>query len=124
LEERPFIEVQRRPRVGNRYTITDPKTWLIGGVAPQGPSGTAQPSAGRVAPPEKVRELLRNFAKQVAPRNQTGRVARPEQDFRTSEQEPSGAGMTGTADDTARAAHRTQAEQLAYVAAMTKAEER
>jgi DNA-binding transcriptional MocR family regulator len=117
LEERRFIEVERRPRLANRYTITDPQTWPVGSVAPPA-GGTAQPDAGRTVPPEEVRELLRNFAKQVAPRDQPSRVMRPEQDVRTSEQEP--ADTNGVADKLARPAHRSQSEQLAYVAAMTK----
>jgi DNA-binding transcriptional MocR family regulator len=90
LERRRFIEVERRLRVGNRYRLTDPRTWPTGGTAQPGPGSTAQPETGRIPPPEKVRELLRSFTKQVAWRNQPGRMVRPEQELGNSKQEGTG----------------------------------
>jgi hypothetical protein len=87
LEHRRFIDVERRLRVGNCYRLTDPKTWPTGGIVQPGSGSTAQPETGRVPPPERVRELLRNFTNQVAWRNQPGCMVQPEQDLRNSKQE-------------------------------------
>jgi len=118
LEERRFIEIQRQLRIANRYTLIDPAAWPVD--PRQAPGGVAQPGAGCIMPPENVRQLLQTFAKQVVPRNQPGGVVRPEQVFQNSEQEGGveRSGHTSTAAD--KPAHRSQAEQLAFVKAMTK----
>jgi len=118
-----FVDVERRPRAGNRYTLRDPKTWPVDRIAQRQLGSEAQPDAGRVTLPGKVREWLRPFRKQVAPRDQAGRVAQPEQGFQISEQERLGAKMNDGGGASQKPAHRSQAEQLAYVAAMTKEDE-
>lgn len=123
LEARRFLAVDRQPRVGNRYTLTDPNTWPIDPMARPAHGSKTRPDADRVALPEKVRELLHAFTKQVPPRDQPGRVTQPQQDFQTSEQGCAGAEMNGRAESEAKPAHRSQAEQLAYVAAMIKRDE-
>lgn len=117
LEARRFVDIERRLRIANRYTLTDPRTWRTGGMVQPVASSTVQPDAGCAMPPDKVRELLRNFATQVAPRNHSGGMAQPEQAFRTSEQEEK---RNAGAEGTAKPAHRSQAEQMAYVTAMSK----
>jgi hypothetical protein len=118
LEERRFIDVRRELRVANRYTVIDPTAWPV--EQPRGAGGVAQPVTGCITPPEDVRQLLQTFAKQVVPRSQPGGVVRPEQVFQNSEQEGGveRSGRTSTAAD--KPAHRSQAEQLAFVKAMTK----
>jgi hypothetical protein len=120
LEVRRFIEVERQPRVGNRYTLTHPTTWYTNAAAQPIPGGTAQPASSGVAPPDKVRELLRHFTQQVALSNQAGGVVRPERVFRTSEQEEQAERCASAQAKSARPAARSQAEQLAFVAEMTK----
>lgn len=123
LEVRRFVDVERRPRVANRYTLTDPKTWPVDRMAQPQAGSKTQRDAGRVALPERVRELLHAFTRQVAPRDQPGRVVQPEQGFRTSEQGCKGSKTSGGEESARKPAHRSQAEQLAYVAAMTKRDE-
>ena len=118
LEERRYIDIQRQLRVANRYTLTDPATWPINQCRARG--CVAQPDGGRTTPPDNVRQLLQTFANQVASGNQPGGVARPEQVFRTSEQEGRAPSANRNAEGAAKRAHRSQAEQLAYVKAMSK----
>ena len=118
LEERRYIDIQRQLRVANRYTLTDPATWPINECRARG--CVAQPDGGRTTPPDNVRQLLQTFANQVASGNQPGGVARPEQVFRTSEQEGRAPSANRNAEGAAKRAHRSQAEQLAYVKAMSK----
>lgn len=119
LQERRFVDVERQLRIGNRYRLTDPETWVAGGMAQPAAGSTAQPVSGRAVLPDNVRELLRHFARQVAPRDQPGGMARPEQGFRTSEQERPEE-RSNRAGDASRPVHRSQAEQIAYVKAMNK----
>jgi hypothetical protein len=111
LEERQFIDVERRARIANRYTLTDPVTWQVCGRAKCGTGRVAQPDAGRVAPPEAVRHALRTFIRQVAPHHHSGRVVPLQQELQNSEQmdvnQNLKAGRRGTP--------RSREEQLAYV---------
>jgi hypothetical protein len=120
LLEGRFVHVERHPRVANRYTLTDPKTWPVDRIRQSEAGSKTQPEADRVTLPGRVRELLHAFSKQVAPRDQPGRAVRPEQDFRSCEQEPPDIKMNAGREVAPKTPHRSQAEQLAYVAAMTK----
>jgi hypothetical protein len=118
LEERRFVVIQRQLRIANRYTLTDPATWS--GDEQRAGGRVAQPAGGRTTPPDNVRRLLQVFAKQVASGHQPGGIARPEQVFQTSEQEPGAESPKPTPEVAAKSAHRSQAEQIAYVKAMSK----
>jgi hypothetical protein len=63
---------------------------------------------------------LQDFAKQVASGNQPGGVVRPERVFQNSEQEGGVERIGRTSTVAAKPPHRSQAEQLAFVKAMTK----
>jgi DNA-binding transcriptional MocR family regulator len=117
LEKRGFIGVQRKSRVANRYELTDPAAWPFDQQRARG--RVTRPDSGGITPPDKAHRLLQSFAKLVVSGNQPGGVVRPEQVFQKSEQEVRIEHSDRKAI-TAKPPHRTQAEQLAFVKAMTK----
>jgi hypothetical protein len=120
LEERRLMDVERRPRIANRYTLTDPVTWQVRDPPKCGTARVAQPDAGRVAPPEAVRDALRQFIRQVAPQHHAGRVGPLQQELQNSEQRDVNQNLKAGRRDTPR----SREEQLAYVHQVANGETR
>lgn len=129
LAERRYVEVDRHARVGNRYRVTDPKTWPTRGVAqpaaiPAG--GVTQPAGGRaggVTPPlprHQVQMVLRNLAEQVARRHQTGCATRLKPELGTSERERSEKTKDAEREGRGTPRQRSREEQLACVQTLSE----
>jgi hypothetical protein len=111
LEQRRFVGVERNPRIANRYILTDPATWQVRAPPKCATGGVAQPVADRTAPPEAVRDVLRQFISQVAPCHHPGRTPQLQQELQNSEQ----TNVNQNPKTGRRSAARSREEQIAYV---------